>query len=216
LADRPFLIGIGGGSGSGKTTLAAALVARLEPAQAVCIQHDAYYRDLFHLAPLDRAGRNFDHPDALESELLVEHLASLTTGRTVRVPVYDFAHHCRTAGWREVAPCPVIVVEGVLLFAVAALVPWFDLRVFIDSDPDLRLIRRLRRDVAERGRTVEQALAQYSDSVRPMHRQYVEPSRRHADLVVPADGRLEVAVDLLAARARCHLRDPNPDPRPGP
>ncbi len=205
MADQPFIIGIAGGSGAGKTTLTAALAARFQPAQVACLAHDAYYRDLGHLAPADRARRNFDHPDALESELLVEHLALLAAGHTVCVPAYDFSHHRRSSGGRELAPCPVIVVEGVLLFAVDALLPLFDLRVFVDADPDLRLVRRLRRDVAERGRPAEQTMDQYLTSVRPMHVQYVEPSRRHADLIVPADGRQEVAVELLAARVRAHL-----------
>ena len=182
--DNPLVIGIAGGSGSGKTTIASAVVAGLRDRVAV-IEHDAYYRHRPELSLEERARVNYDHPDSLETGLLVRHLRELRSGNTIERPVYDFANHLRSEETTVVAPARVIVVEGILVLAVPALRDVLDLKVFVDTDADLRLARRLRRDMEERGRTFESVIGQYFETVRPMHLEFVEPSRRHADLIIP-------------------------------
>jgi uridine kinase len=182
---RPMVIGVAGGSGSGKTTIARAVVELVGPELVTLIQHDAYYRDLAHVELPERMKTNFDHPDSLETELLIHHLQELRSGRDVEVPVYDFSLHTRTADTVHVAAEDVVMVEGILVFAEPELRKLMDLRIYIDTDPDLRFIRRLERDISERGRTVESVTAQYLNSVRPMHLQFVEPSKRYADIIVP-------------------------------
>lgn len=198
-------IGVAGGTGSGKTTVAEAIVSRIGPHRIAYIQHDSYYRDLSHLPPEERIRRNFDHPDALESELLVTHLLALKRGEAVEIPVYDFTTHVRTATTRRVEPHKVILVEGILIFAEKALREQFDIRIFVDTDADLRFIRRLRRDIAERGRTVESVISQYLDTVRPMHLEFVEPSKRWADVIIPEGGFNTVALDMVCARVEALL-----------
>ncbi|GBC79885.1 MAG: uridine kinase [Acidobacteriota bacterium] len=198
-------IGVAGGTGSGKTTVAEAIVSRIGPHRIAYIQHDSYYRDLSHLPPEERIRRNFDHPDALESELLVTHLLALKRGEAVEIPVYDFTTHVRTATTRRVEPRKVILVEGILIFAEKALREQFDIRIFVDTDADLRFIRRLRRDIAERGRTVESVISQYLDTVRPMHLEFVEPSKRWADVIIPEGGFNTVALDMVCARVEALL-----------
>jgi len=204
-AQRVVCIGVAGGTGSGKTTVAEAIVQRIGPHRIAYIQHDSYYRDLRHLPEEQRPLRNFDHPDALESELLVRHLRLLKEGKAVEVPVYDFTRHVRTGETRRVEPRKVILVEGILIFAEKALREQFDIRIFVDTDADLRFIRRLRRDIAERGRTVESVISQYLETVRPMHLEFVEPSKRWADVIIPEGGFNTVALDMVCARVEALL-----------
>jgi uridine kinase len=196
----PLIIGIAGGTGSGKTTLARKLVEMVPAGRAVVIEHDWYYRDRSHLSPAERAGVNFDEPDALENDLLVEHLAALKQGQPVWCPQYDFSSHTRGAAPRRIEPSSIVVVEGILLFAVAGLRDTFDLRLFVDTDDDIRLLRRLRRDMNERGRDLDSVEAQYYGSVRPMHDLHVVPSRRHAHLIVPEGGENGPALEVIAGR----------------
>lgn len=181
---RAFTIGIAGGSGSGKTSLTRALVGMIGPRECAWLDHDSYYRDLAHLPPTERAEVNFDHPDSLDSALMARHVHELRTGRAVERPVYDFATHSRTAATRRVEPRPLVVCEGILLLAVPELRDSFDLRVFVDAPADVRVLRRLQRDIAERGRTVDSVVHQYMQTVRPMHERFVEPARATADLVL--------------------------------
>jgi uridine kinase len=197
---RPLIVGIAGGTGSGKTTVANKLAAAMPPGRCVTLEHDAYYVDQGHLPPAERATINYDHPSALESALLAEHLRELRGGRPVDVPIYDFATHTRLAETRRVAPAPVIVVEGILVFADAALREQMDIKIFVDTDPDIRLIRRIRRDLEQRGRSFQSVRDQYYATVRPMHLEYVEPSKRWADLIVPEGGDNRVALDVLLGK----------------
>lgn len=201
----PVVIGVAGGSGSGKTTVAREILARVAPAQIGYIQHDAYYRDLIHLSPAARAAVNFDHPDALETELLIRHLDQLLAGEPAEIPIYDFTRHVRTDQTRRIDSCRVILIEGILIFADAALRRRMNVRIFVDTDADLRFIRRLRRDIEERGRTVESVVQQYLSTVRPMHLDFVEPSKRYADIIVPEGGFNLVALDMIVARVRAML-----------
>lgn len=202
---RVVCIGVAGGTGSGKTTVAEAIVARIGAHRIAYIQHDSYYRDLSHLPEQERLRCNFDHPDALESELLVQHLQALRRGEAVEVPVYDFTRHVRTQQTQRVEPRKVILVEGILIFAEAMLRREFDIRIFVDTDADLRFLRRLQRDISERGRTVESVIAQYLETVRPMHLEFVEPSKRWADVIIPEGGFNTVALDMICARVEALL-----------
>ncbi len=199
--DHPVIIGIAGGSGSGKTTIAAAVVEAVGSDRVVFIQHDAYYRDLANLRFEERVRVNFDHPDSLETELLIEHLRTLRAGRAVERPVYDFSQHVRTDHTVCVEPEPVVIVEGILVLAEAELRELMDLRIYIDTDADLRVLRRLQRDLVERGRSVETVIDQYLATVRPMHLQFVEPSKRYADIIVP-EGYNENAVGTVTSMIR--------------
>ena len=203
----PFLIGIAGGTGSGKTTVANAIVKRVGEERIAILSHDSYYRDFVDLPKdiLDR--QNFDHPDSLESELLVRHLKALKQGMVVETPIYDFKVHRRAAESRRVEPRKVILVDGILIYAEPELRKLFDVKIYVDTDADIRLIRRLKRDIAERGRTVESVVTQYESTVRPMHMEFVEPSKRYADLIVPEGGENMVALDFLFARLRELLHD---------
>lgn len=200
-----IVIGVAGGTGSGKTTVAQAIVERVHPDRLAVIQHDSYYRDWKDLPPAAREHRNFDHPDSLETELLVQHLQRLREGRAVEVPIYDFRTHSRTAQTQRVDPKPVLVVEGILIFVEKLLRDLIDLKIFVDTDADLRFIRRLQRDMAERGRTMDSVIHQYLDTVRPMHLEFVEPSKRYADLIIPEGGFNRVALDVVVARALANL-----------
>jgi uridine kinase len=197
MLGRPFVVGIAGGTGSGKTTVAHKLASAMPPGRCVTLEHDAYYRDQGHLAPDERARINFDHPASLESALLVEHLRALRDGRAVEVPLYDFATHTRRRETRAVAPARVIIVEGILVFTEAALRDQMDLKIFVDTDPDIRLMRRIRRDLEQRGRTFQSVRDQYYATVRPMHIEHVEPTKRWADLIIPEGGDNRVALDVL-------------------
>ncbi len=196
------IIGVAGGTGSGKTTVAHRILDRVGAEHIAYIPHDAYYKDLSHLPKAQRSQKNFDHPDALETSLMITHLKALRKRQAVEIPVYDFTHHVRTDATRHVEPAPIILVEGILLFVEPELCRLLDVKIFIDTDADIRFIRRLRRDVNERGRTVESVVAQYLRTVRPMHQEFVEPSKRSADVIIPEGGFNEVAIEMLASRIR--------------
>jgi len=193
-------MGIAGGTGSGKTTVAANLVQGVPSGAAVLVDHDAYYRDRSRLPRAERERVNYDHPDAIETELLVAHLAELRAGRGVDVPQYDFREHARRPETRRVEPAPVVMVEGILVLADERLRAQLDLKLFVDTDADIRLMRRLSRDMELRGRTFAQVRDQYFDSVRPMHLAFVEPSKRFADLIVPEGGQNRPALDAIIGR----------------
>jgi uridine kinase len=197
---RPLVVGIAGGTGSGKTTVAHKLATAMPKERCVTIDHDAYYRDQSHLPVEERAKTNFDHPAALESTLLAEHLRDLRAGKHVDIPIYDFATHSRTKETRRVSPAPLIIVEGILVFAEAQVREQMDIKIFVDTDADIRLMRRIRRDLESRGRTFDSIRNQYYATVRPMHIEYVEPTKRWADLIVPEGGDNHVALDVLLGR----------------
>ena len=194
------VIGIAGGSGSGKTTVQRRVMERFGTRRIALLDHDAYYRPLDHLSPDQRARFNFDHPDALETDLMVAHLDRLLAGEAIEKPTYSFETHSRLEATERLDPRPVIVVEGILVLAEPALRERMDVKLFVDAAPDVRLMRRMERDLHERGRSVESVLAQYRRTVRPMHLEFVEPSKRHADVIIPRGGRNEVAIDMVLAR----------------
>ena len=197
MLGRPYVVGIAGGTGSGKTTVAHKLAGAMPTGRCVTIEHDAYYRDQGHLPPHEREAINYDHPTALESSLLALHLGELRAGRAVEVPIYDFATHTRRAETRTIPPARVIIVEGILVFTEPALRAQMDLKIFVDTDPDIRLMRRIRRDLEQRGRTFQSVRDQYYATVRPMHIEHVEPTKRWADLILPEGGDNRVALDIL-------------------
>jgi len=202
----PLVIGIAGGSGSGKTTVAQEILQRVGPHRIAFLQHDAYYKDLSGLPPAQRADVNFDHPNSLESELLTHHVDELKAGHSVEVPIYDFSTHSRTDKTFTVQPRAVILVEGILIFAEPELRKRFDVKIFVDTDSDLRLIRRLQRDITERSRTTESVIKQYMKTVRPMHLEFVEPSKRYADVIIPEGGFNTAALDMVEARILALLK----------
>jgi len=202
----PLVIGIAGGSGSGKTTVAQEILQRVGPSQIAYLQHDSYYKDLSGLPPTQRAEVNFDHPNSLETELLIRHIESLRDGKPVEVPIYDFATHSRTNQTFTVQPRRVVLVEGILIFAEPELRKLFDVKLFVDTDSDLRFIRRLHRDITERGRTTESVIKQYQSTVRPMHLEFVEPSKRYADVIIPEGGFNAAAMDMVVARVEALLK----------
>jgi uridine kinase len=201
-----LVIGLAGGTGSGKTTVATVILERVGPERIAYVPHDAYYRNFSDLPAAQREAINWDHPDSLETDLMVEQVQTLKSGGAVDLPVYDFTTHTRTARTIHLEPRPIIVVEGILIFADARLRQLFDMKIFVDTDADLRFIRRLRRDIAERGRTAESVMRQYLLTVRPMHLEFVEPSKRYADIIVPEGGRNEVAMEMIVARIEVLLR----------
>ncbi|MEL7644479.1 MAG: uridine kinase [bacterium] len=203
----PIVIGIAGGSGSGKTTVARAILKEVGANRIAFLQHDAYYRDLKDLPPIQRAAINFDHPNSLESELLIEHINMLKNWQTVHIPVYDFTTHTRTAETIKIEPKKVIIVEGILIFVDPILRQMFDVKLFVDTDADLRFIRRLDRDITERGRTTESVIKQYLSTVRPMHLEFVEQSKRYADVIIPEGGMNFVALDMVIARIESLLQE---------
>jgi len=202
----PLVIGIAGGSGSGKTTVAQEILQRVGRERIAFLQHDSYYKDLSVLPPTQRAQINFDHPNSLETELLIQHVASLRDGKAVEVPIYNFSTDSRTSQTFTVQPRRVILVEGILIFTEAALREMFDVKIFVDTDADLRFIRRLERDLAERGRTTESVIKQYQSTVRPMHLEFVEPSKRYADVIIPEGGFNTAALDMVVARVDVLLK----------
>jgi uridine kinase len=200
-----MIIGICGGTGSGKTTVANRILECVSKADISFIQQDSYYRNLSDM-PLDfRHAVNFDHPDAIDNDLLVEHLRELKAGRAVELPIYDFKKHMRCPETLHVESKPIIIIEGILIFADARLLKEMEIKVFVDTPDDLRFIRRLRRDIDERGRTAESVIEQYLSTVRPMHMQFVEPSKRHADVIIPEGGHNPVGIDLISGRIRERL-----------
>lgn len=205
LARAPIIIGVAGGSASGKTTVSQAILQRVGPERIAYLPHDLYYRDLSHLPLEQRARFNFDHPNALDNELLVAHLDALIAGQPVEVPTYDFATYARLEATQTIYPRPVILLEGILIFAEPVLRRRMQIKLFVDADPDLRLIRRLSRDVEERGRSVNSVIEQYLRTVRPMHLEFVEPTKRYADLIIPEGGRNLIAIEMLVARIEAAL-----------
>ncbi len=202
-----IIIGVAGGSGSGKTTVVKSIVRSLGKGQVTVVHHDAYYRDASHLDPEARHAINYDHPDALETELLVEHLNALRAGSAVAIPTYDFTTQSRLPDTVIAEPRKVIIVDGLLILWDKRLRELMDIKVFVDTDSDLRFIRRLSRDIEERGRTAEWVIKQYLETVRLMHLEFVEPSKRYADLIMPEGGHNRVAVDMLLTKVRSILRD---------
>jgi uridine kinase len=197
---KPVIIGVAGGTASGKTTVSDAILDRVGRQHIIYLQHDSYYRDLSHLPLEERTKLNFDHPDALETELLVSHLRRLQAGEPVEVPIYDFASYRRSKETRRVEPRPVILLEGLLIFVDKELREMMDVKLYVDTDADLRFIRRLQRDIQERGRTMESVIHQYLTTVRPMHLEFVEPSKRYADVIIPAGGFNTTAIEIIVAR----------------
>lgn len=197
---RPVVIGIAGGSGSGKTTVLRRVVEAFGPERMAVLDHDAYYRDLGHLPLEARVQFNFDHPDALETGLMCRHLEALLRGEPVEKPVYSFSAHTRLPETERLDPRPVIIVEGMLVLAEPELVRQMDIKIFVDTADDVRLLRRIRRDTQERARPIESVLDQYERTVRPMHLEFVEPSKRKADLIIPRGGHNEVAIEMLLTR----------------
>lgn len=196
----PITIGVAGGSGSGKTTLVKLLLERIGHDKISYLQHDSYYYDLSELPREQRATVNFDHPNSLDTDLLIEHVNTLRKYEPVEVPIYDFSTHTRTDQVRVVQPHRIVLVEGILIFAEKGLRDLLDVRIFVDTDDDVRFIRRMQRDIRDRGRTQESVTAQWMQTVRPMHQQFVEPSRRHAHVIIPEGAYNEVAMDMLIAR----------------
>jgi uridine kinase len=197
-----LLLGIAGGTGSGKTTVATNIVKRLALDAITVITMDSYYRDLADLPPARREEANFDHPDSIEQELFVEHLQALKAGRPIEQPVYDFTRHVRTDATLLVEPREVIIAEGILLFHVPEIREVLDIRIFVDTPADIRLLRRITRDIRDRGRTLESVTGQYLRTVRPMHDEFVEPSKRYADVIIPEGGYNDIAIDMVTSRIR--------------
>ncbi len=202
----PLVIGVAGGTGSGKTTVAKVIIDRVGANHIAFLPHDAYYKDLAGLTPAQRATINYDHPDSLETSLLVHHIKQLKDFKSIELPVYDFKTHTRTTTTLHLESQPVILVEGILILAEKSLRDLFDVKIFVDTDPDIRFIRRLERDIAERGRTSASVIQQYLATVRPMHLEFVEPSKRYADVIIPEGGLNTVAMDMVVARLEVLLR----------
>jgi uridine kinase len=202
---KPFVIGIAGGTGSGKTTVARRIYDSLHLDSAVFLDHDSYYRELDHLPMEERRRVNFDHPDSLDNDLLVEHLERLLEREPIDKPVYDFAAHTRAGSTVRIEPRDVILVEGILIFVDPRLRDLFDLKIFVDTEADVRFIRRMRRDLELRGRNVESVIEQYLGTVRPMHFEFVEPSKRYADVIIPRGGNNTPGIEVIAARVRERL-----------
>jgi uridine kinase len=196
----PLVIGVAGGTGSGKTTIAEAILDHIGRERIAYIQHDAYYRDLGHLPLEQRRQQNFDHPDALEDSLLLHHLRQLMRHEAAEIPIYDFVQHTRRPETTRIEPRPVILVEGILIFVDPELRAMMDIKIYVDTDADIRFIRRLERDLEERGRSLDSVIQQYLATVRPMHLEFVEPSKRYADVIVPTGGRNPVAREMIGAR----------------
>ncbi len=196
----PVVVGIAGGSGSGKTTVVHQILERVGWDRIAYLPHDAYYKDAAHLPPEERAHLNFDHPNSLDNAFMIEQIQTLLKGEAADVPLYDFTTHTRRKETRRVLPNPIILVEGILVFVDKALRDLMDIKIFVETDADIRFIRRLLRDINERGRTVESVVEQYQSSVRPMHLRFVEPSKRHADILIPEGGYNEVAVEMVIGR----------------
>jgi len=202
---QSLVIGIAGGTGSGKTTVANVILERVGKSHIAYLPHDAYYRELNDLPPDQKATVNFDHPDSLETELMIEHINKLKDGQYIELPIYDFSTHSRTGKTIRVNPQRVIIVEGILIFAIPELRKLFDVKLFVDTNADVRFIRRLQRYISERGRTTEMVIHQYLTTVRPMHLEFAEPSKRYANVIIPEGGLNAVAMDMVIARIEALL-----------
>lgn len=204
---EPIVFGVAGGTASGKTTVARNILKTVGTSRIAYIPHDAYYRDISHLSLEERAKVNFDHPDSLETKLMVKHIKQLLKGKPVEVPIYDFTKHTRTEKSISVEPAPIILVDGILIFTKRKLRELMDIKVFVDTDADIRFIRRMKRDIKERGRELDSVVAQYMRTVRPMHMKFVEPSKRYADVIIPHGGMNAVAMNMVVSSLRELLRD---------
>lgn len=200
MKNKGILIGIAGASGSGKTLVAQTLYEKLGSEKVLILQEDSYYKDLSHLPLEERARFNFDHPDAFDHDLLVQHLNTLREGREIEHPIYDYTIHSRKKETRRVGPHQIIILEGILILAIAEVRELLDIKIYIDTPPDICFIRRLQRDISERGRTVENVIQQYLQTVRPMYLQFVEPSKRYADIIIPRGGKNIIAIDIVGSK----------------
>ena len=203
---KPIVFGVAGGTASGKTTVARSILDLVGAHRVAYLPHDAYYRDMSHLPLEKRAQQNYDHPDALESDLLARHIRDLCAGRAIQLPVYSFADYTRKPETVTVEPAPVILVDGILIFAEPELRDLMDIKIFVDVEADIRLIRRIERDTRERGRTLSTTIFQYLDTVRPMDLEFVQPSRRYADVILPGGGQNRVAIEMVVARLHAILK----------
>jgi uridine kinase len=203
---RPIVFGVAGGTASGKTTVALNVLKAVGAAQVAYVPHDAYYRDMSYLPLSDRARLNYDHPESLETELLIEHIKQLLDYQPVRIPVYDFTSHRRTEQTKLVEPSPIVLIDGILIFTNGPLRELMDIKIYVDTDADVRFIRRMERDMNDRGRSLESIIKQYMETVRVMHLEFVEPSKRYADVIIPHGGLNQVAMDMVVARLMAMLR----------
>ena len=199
---EPVVIGIAGGSGSGKTTVTNKIVEKLDPARVAVLQHDSYYRDISWFSGHPASEINFDHPDSLETPLLIRHLEELRAGRSIDRPIYDFTTHTRKKELRHIEPKEIIFLEGILIYVEKELRDLIDTKIYVDTDADERLIRRLRRDIVERGRLIDSVIHQYVSTVKPMHLEFVEPSKRWADIIIPRGGENEIAIDMVVVKIK--------------
>ena len=197
---EPVIIGIAGGSGSGKTTVTNKIVEKLHPDSVVVIQHDSYYRDISWFGGVEASEINFDHPDSLETGLLIQHLKELKSSKPIHQPIYDFTTHTRQKELKHIEPKEIIFLEGILIYVEKELRDLIDTKIFVDTDADERFIRRLRRDILERGRSIESVIHQYVSTVKPMHLEFVEPSKRWADIIIPRGGENDIAIDMVVAK----------------
>ena len=204
---QPIVFGVAGSTASGKTTVARSILEQVGAHRVAYLPHDAYYRDMSHLPLEKRAQQNYDHPDALESDLLARHIRDLCAGRAIQLPVYSFADYTRKPETVTVEPAPVILVDGILIFAEPELRDLMDIKIFVDVEADIRLIRRIERDTRERGRTLSSTIFQYLDTVRPMDLEFVQPSRRYADVILPGGGQNRVAIEMVVARLHAILKN---------
>ncbi|MBV6496165.1 MAG: uridine kinase [Acidobacteria bacterium ACB1] len=205
-----MIIGICGGTGSGKTTIARAIVEAVGEQNVVLVEQDSYYRNLADMPLDDRHHANFDHPDAIDSDLLVNHIKRLKLGQPIEIPIYDMVTHTRSDRVEVIEPRPVVIVEGILIFSEPRILELLDVRVFVDTPDDIRLLRRLRRDINERGRTFERTLDQYEKTIRPMHFEFVEPSKRFADVIIPEGGQTDTSIKMLCSLVRERLSEQRP------
>jgi uridine kinase len=204
--NRPIVFGVAGGTASGKTTVAQTILKAVGAEQVAYLPHDAYYKDRPDLPLAERALVNYDHPNSLETKLLIKHIRQLLAGQPVRMPVYDFTHHRRTEQTVLVEPSPIILVDGILIFTRRKLRELMDIKIYVDTDADVRFVRRLQRDMEERGRSQASVIQQYLETVRPMHLKFVEPSKRHADIIIPHGGLNQIAIEMVVSRLRELLR----------
>jgi uridine kinase len=204
--NRPIVFGVAGGTASGKTTVAQTILKAVGAEQVAYLPHDAYYKDRPDLPLAERAMVNYDHPNSLETKLLIKHIRQLIAGQPVRMPVYDFTHHRRTEQTVLVEPSPIILVDGILIFTRRKLRELMDIKIYVDTDADVRFVRRLQRDMEERGRSQASVIQQYLETVRPMHLKFVEPSKRHADIIIPHGGLNQIAIEMVVSRLRELLR----------